>query len=305
MPSLFLKAAGRPALRRPLHPWPRPQPGPSRTKRQNSSNNNNNNNNNNSLTSPSQQPRKASADASNTSAAGTSIPVPSTVATLPLWQRLGPLTRCFEAYARAQRKRPYVTQFCTSLVIYFLGDLSAQSIGDDEYDPVRAGRALVISAGSSIPSYKWFLFLGNHFNFASRALSLGTKIVVNQLAFTPIFNAYFFGMQSLLANLPAWDPAAVWAHVRRTVPRSFVNSWKLWPAVTAFSFTFVEPQYRSLFAGLIAVGWQTYLSYLNQQADHLEAVEHHHLETARSPDLHPHETKEVQPCRPERIGQPT
>jgi protein Mpv17 len=86
---------------------------------------------------------------------GTSIPVPNIVANLPIWQRLGPLSKGFQAYSRSQRKRPYTTQFCSSLVIYFLGDLSAQHISGDEYDPKRTMRALVISAFSSIPTYKW------------------------------------------------------------------------------------------------------------------------------------------------------
>ena len=86
---------------------------------------------------------------------GTAIPVHNTVATLPIWQRLGPLSTSLAAYGRSQRKRPYVTQFCSSLVIYFLGDLSAQNINGDEYDPKRTLRALIISAGSSIPSYRW------------------------------------------------------------------------------------------------------------------------------------------------------
>jgi hypothetical protein len=50
------------------------------------------------------------------------IPTPNNVPTLNFWQRLGPLTRAAQAYARAQRKRPYVTQVCTSLVIYFCSD---------------------------------------------------------------------------------------------------------------------------------------------------------------------------------------
>jgi hypothetical protein len=90
-------------------------------------------------------------------ASGTSIPVPATVANVPIWQRLGPLSRGFRAYGRSQRKRPYATQFCSSLVIYFLGDLSAQNINGDEYDPKRTLRALVISAGFSIPTYKWYV----------------------------------------------------------------------------------------------------------------------------------------------------
>ena len=114
-----------------------------------------------------------------------------------------------------------------------------------------------------------FIFLGNSFNYSSKTLSLATKVVVNQALFTPINNSYFFGMQSLLTgdSLPE-----VWERIKRTVPPSMINSLKLWPAITAFNFTFIDPQYRSIFAGFIAIGWQTYLSYLNRTAEKEEAL---------------------------------
>ncbi len=108
------------------------------------------------------------------------------------------------------------------------------------------------------------MFLSHNFNYASRVLSIATKVVVNQLCFTPVFNSYFFGMQALLAGEKT---AEIWDRIRRTVPVSFVNSLKLWPAVTAFSMAFIPMEYRSVFAGTIAVGWQTYLAYLNRQAE--------------------------------------
>ena len=83
------------------------------------------------------------------------VPIANTVATLPLWQRLGPLTRVAEAYARAQRRRPYVTQLCSALVIYFCADLSAQRMSKKDYDATRTARSLLIGAISSIPSYRW------------------------------------------------------------------------------------------------------------------------------------------------------
>jgi protein Mpv17 len=73
-------------------------------------------------------------------------------------------------------------------------------------------------------------------------------VVVNQLCFSPVFNTYFFGMQSLLSNLPRFDAQAIWLHIKHTVPTSAWNSCKLWPAVTAFSFTFVPAWFRSVFA---------------------------------------------------------
>lgn len=114
------------------------------------------------------------------------------------------------------------------------------------------------------------MFLGNNFNYSSKVLSLATKITVNQAVFTPINNSYFFGMQAFLSGD---SMEQVWDRIKRTVPTSMINSLKLWPAVTAFSFTFVDAQYRSIFAGVIAIGWQTYLSYLNRKAEDEEALE--------------------------------
>ena len=122
-----------------------------------------------------------------------------------------------------------------------------------------------------------FIHLGNSFNYASLPLSILTKVLINQLLYTPIFNTYFFGMQSLLSlqhspfTLSAWISA--WEHVKRTVPTSFVNSCKLWPGVTAFNFWCVSQDFRSIFAGVVAIGWQTYLSFLNRRAEKEEMVE--------------------------------
>ena len=90
------------------------------------------------------------------------------------------------------------------------------------------------------------MYLNRSFNYSSRLLSLAMKVTVNQIVFTPIFNSYFFGMQSLLSGDTFWE---AWERIQRTVPTSFINSCKLWPAVTAFSFTYIQPQFRALFAG--------------------------------------------------------
>ena len=90
------------------------------------------------------------------------------------------------------------------------------------------------------------MFLGRSFNYTSKTLSLAAKVVVNQIVLTPVLNSYFFGMQALLAGHGIEE---IWERIKRTVPTSFINSWKLWPAVTAFNFTYVQPQFRAVFAG--------------------------------------------------------
>ncbi len=142
MAVLPFKAASRAVIRRSHLPHNHPH----LTKRHNTN-----------TTNPTTRPADVTPTA-NIATTTSTIPIPNTIPTIPIWQRLGPLSRAFQAYGRSQRKRPYATQFASSLVIYFLGDLSAQNINGDEYDPKRTLRALFISAGSSIPSYKWFVF---------------------------------------------------------------------------------------------------------------------------------------------------
>lgn len=113
------------------------------------------------------------------------------------------------------------------------------------------------------------MFLSRNFNYPSKVLSVAVKVAINQAFFTPIFNTYFFGSQALLSGdslRQSWD------RVRATVPVSVVNSCKIWPAVTAVSFAYLPLEYRALFAGVVAVGWQTYLSFLNRQAEAAEAL---------------------------------
>ncbi|OJD16645.1 hypothetical protein AJ78_03197 [Emergomyces pasteurianus Ep9510] len=206
--------------------------------------------------------------------------------------KFSPIGRAADFYSRMQSRRPYWTQLWCTLFIYLCGDLSAQlfvgdgggkdkdkekkkqeGINEEEksegvmarYDPLRTTRHLTVGAVAAVPGYRWFMFLHNNFNFPSkpRFVSILTKVAINQACFTPVFNTYFFSMQSLLAGTSLTE---TWERLKLALPTSIMNSAKLWPAVTAFMFMYVDPQFRSIFAGGIAVGWQTYLSWLNQKA---------------------------------------
>lgn len=83
---------------------------------------------------------------------------------------------------------------------------------------------MIIGGISSIPSYKWFMWLGRNFNYDKHWKGLVMKIFVSQTFFTPTFNSYFFGMQTLLAG-GSW--AEVKERVWRTVPTSWINSVSL------------------------------------------------------------------------------
>ena len=173
------------------------------------------------------------------------------------------------AYGRLQKRRPYVTQVFTMATVFFTGDFSAQCFGSQmfstkEYEPMRGVRSAMIGSIWAVPAYHWFIWLGRNFQYSTWIWSIGSKILIQQSLFVPVVNTYFFGMQTLLAG-GSFDEAK--ERVKTAVPISWKNSWKLWPMVTAVSFTYIPPQYRSVFGSLFATVWQTYLSWMHQRAE--------------------------------------
>lgn len=101
---------------------------------------------------------------------------------------------------------------------------------------------------------------------------MATRLSLQQLCFAPVFSTYFFGMQALLSG-QSFEGAV--ERVKRALPEAWMNSLKLWPAVTLVTFTFVKPQYRFMVSGVVAVFWQGYLSWLNQREARRSRALHH------------------------------
>ena len=72
-----------------------------------------------------------------------------------LTRSLAPLNAAANAYSRIQDRRPWTTQLCASSVVYLCGDLLAQYIDGEKYNPWRTARHLTIGAGFAIPGYSW------------------------------------------------------------------------------------------------------------------------------------------------------
>lgn len=193
------------------------------------------------------------------------IDVPS-----PLWYyRLGPVKDFVSWFSRIQRRRPLTVAVGTSLTTYLCGDLLAQEIGREDYDGYRTLRMLAIGAFASIPGYKWFMWLGTHFNYGSTVGTITVKVLIQQFFFAPIFNTYFFGMQAILAGS---SPSGVIERIKGAVPESVISSAKFWPAVTALNFTVIPAHLRFAFSAVFAVVWQTYLSFLNRKEERPEPM---------------------------------
>ncbi|KAM3458888.1 hypothetical protein MY3296_000035 [Beauveria thailandica] len=223
---------------------------------------------------PNKGPVKAAESKVGSNTAGAAGPAETAAkgaAPTSIWMRMGPLTQAATAFGRAQKKRPYVVQTVSAMVIFIAADVGAQNISGAEYDPVRTARTTFIGALFAIPQYRWFYVLARYFNYKSKVLSITAKVAFNQVTFAVAFPTYFFGMQALLSGESI---AGTTQRLQDTVPRSWKNSCKVWPAAMALNLSLVPLEYRALFSGLIAIGWQTYLSWMNRQAEMKEKLEH-------------------------------
>lgn len=206
---------------------------------------------------------------------------------------LRPLGTPFRAYDRGTHKYPRIVQILTMMTVYLLGDLSSQYISQPSDDPksslwkhwdgLRTLRNIVIGAGWALPSYYWFMFISTTPRLlvkGSPAASLALRVGVVQIFFTPVIQCYFFGMQAMLSGTEGVRGVGeevmhrlriAGVRIKDTLPPTWYNSFKVWPAVMVISFTYVPLRYRSAFGGVVAVFWQTYLSMVNKKAEDGEA----------------------------------
>jgi len=134
---------------------------------------------------------------------------------------------------------------------------------DKPYDPIRTLRMITIGGVLSAPSYRWFLFLSNLFSRFPKPVAVALRVMVNQILFTPVFLTAFFSLQSLLSGSTTGETAD---YVQQIMPTAYKNSCQLWPAVSAINFYWIKLEYRSIFSGVVAIGWNAYLSFLSQKA---------------------------------------
>lgn len=95
-----------------------------------------------------------------------------------------------------------------------------------------------------------FTKLGQSFNFRSKILAISTRVLVNQIFFTPLFLCAFFTLQNTFQAGRFVSPKETVERLKKTIPTAYGNSCKLWPAVTAVNFWIVPFEYRALFGGL-------------------------------------------------------
>ncbi|KAI1338758.1 hypothetical protein F5Y15DRAFT_416530 [Xylariaceae sp. FL0016] len=171
--------------------------------------------------------------------------------------------RVAQAFDRAFRSRPYVTQTATTVVAFATADVAAQNMTEKDYELIHTLRSTAIGASAALPML-WGTMRTSRIKFGGEKLSLLTRILVYQFTMSATVNVYFFGSQALLAGEGLHQS---WLRVRDNMPRTWFNGWFIWPAVSAINFSIMPVHYRAVFPSFVNIFWQIYMAWKNRRAE--------------------------------------
>lgn len=170
----------------------------------------------------------------------------------------------FSRYSQVNETHPRKTQILTTAILMATGDVASQILIEkkNKLDLMRTGRFFLVGCIYVGPVLTmWYIRVDK---IVPKAASFrGVKMMlVDQLAFAPIF------IPGLLATVGSIQGQSI-KEIKGTIEKDYfsilLTNWMLWPAAQLINFNLVPIQFRVVFAGGVALVWNTYLAWKANQ----------------------------------------
>ncbi|KAI5091324.1 peroxisomal membrane protein 2, partial [Silurus meridionalis] len=176
-------------------------------------------------------------------------------------------TRLLQQYLHLLKKYPVITKSVTSAVLSALGNLLSQALeAKKKLKEGQSGKEVDVNGPVRFAVYG-LVFTGplSHYFYqllelmfpASAPFSTLKRLLLERLIFAPAFLLLFFVVMNSLegktnADLQAKLKARYWPALKM--------NWKVWTPFQFININYVPVQFRVLFANLIALFWNAYLT---------------------------------------------
>ncbi|KAF1802970.1 hypothetical protein FB192DRAFT_1365801 [Mucor lusitanicus] len=176
----------------------------------------------------------------------------------------------FAAYHRVLTKRPILIQSLSTAVLFGAGDVIAQQFvekqGWDRHDLTRTFRMTAFGGVFAGPALSnWYRFIDRKVTTKNAFQGLATKVVLDQFIFAPFFIAAFFTGQGIFEGKSLQE---IKDKLSSGYTTALIGNYKIWPAVQVVNFYFTPLNYRLMVTNVVALGWNAYLSTVNQRSSH-------------------------------------
>ncbi|KAL6863097.1 Protein required for ethanol metabolism [Amphichorda felina] len=160
--------------------------------------------------------------------------------------------------------RPLLTQAVTTSILFAVGDITAQQVIDrrglEKHDFTRTGRMALYGGFVFGPAATtWFGFLSRRVNPTNKRYETVARVACDQLAFAPVMIGVF------LSSMATMEGNSAQQKLETTWWPTLQTNWMVWPFVQMINFTFLPLQHRVLFANVVSIGWNSYLSLVNSK----------------------------------------
>ncbi|KAJ8734079.1 hypothetical protein PYW07_014630 [Mythimna separata] len=168
----------------------------------------------------------------------------------------------FRIYQDVLRRRPYLVQAVQTGALMGSGDLISQTfIERNRISDVDLTRTLKFSSiGFFVggPALRvWYGALYKYVGSSGTAVAL-KKVFIDQIVFAPLF---LFAILSAVAFMQGKDPDKIISDLEANYLDVLKSNYLLWPWVQIVNFAYVPLQYQVLLVQVVALFWNTYLSW--------------------------------------------
>lgn len=177
---------------------------------------------------------------------------------------LGAFQRFWKAYSKMLNERPVFVKSLTSLVGFAMGDTLAQVISGNSYNLFRTLRMTLFGILMDGPvGHLWYTTLDkNVFPEAPKSnKAVVSKMLLDQLAWAPVFSCVFFGFMCCLEGRPQYTIISI---QKKLIPVLLAN-YAVWPIAHLINFKFIPSSQRILYINACQVLWSSYLSACQAQ----------------------------------------
>ncbi|CRK92502.1 CLUMA_CG006041, isoform A [Clunio marinus] len=177
------------------------------------------------------------------------------------------------SYKKGVSRFPYIAQGVQASILMATGDAIAQ-IGVEKktkFDFQRSSHFLLIGFFGGLGLRKWYGVLQSRFTSPNKTANTLKKVAVDQLFFAPAFIGALVGSVGLLQGQ---NPNDITKKLKREFPDILLANYKLWPAVQLLNFYFVPLNYQVVLVQVVAVLWNTYVSFKTNEVTTVVAESH-------------------------------
>ena len=104
----------------------------------------------------------------------------------------------------------------------------------------------------------WYGFLERYVTGTAKTLAL-KKMLCDQLIWAPTFLAAFFCLSDALSRKSVEEMRL---NLKQNYPEAIKTNYYIWPAVQMANFYFVPLTHRVIVVNVVALFWNTYLTYI-------------------------------------------